>query len=70
MNGTTHLKGFKDDTWINGIGDLFRKKDSKQWGINLSIYPSKDFLVKINDSKKLTDKKRQEIYSELVKMSI
>ncbi|MEL4432068.1 Tn7-like element transposition protein TnsE [Shewanella mangrovisoli] len=42
MNGTTHLKGFKDDTWINGIGDLFRKKDSKQWGINLSIYPSKD----------------------------
>lgn len=39
MNGSTQLKGFKDDTWINGIGNLYRKKDGIQWGINLSIFP-------------------------------
>lgn len=42
MNSHFCLKGFKDDTWINGIGELFRKIDGVQWGINLSIYPSKE----------------------------
>lgn len=42
MNSHFRLKGFKDDTWINGIGELFRKIDGVQWGINLSIYPSKE----------------------------
>ncbi|MBT1063981.1 transcriptional antiterminator [Bowmanella sp. Y26] len=42
MTGSTRLKGFKDDTWINGIGELFCKKDGTQWGVNLSIYPSKE----------------------------
>ncbi|GAB2692336.1 Tn7-like element transposition protein TnsE [Aliiglaciecola aliphaticivorans] len=42
MTGSTRLKGFKDDTWINGIGELFCRKDGNQWGVNLSIYPSKE----------------------------
>lgn len=42
MNGSTQLKGFKDDTWINGIGNLYRKKGAIQWGINLSIHPKGD----------------------------
>ncbi len=32
--------------------------------------PSKDFIKKINDSKKLTEKKREELYKELIEMSI
>lgn len=36
------MTGFKADTWINGIGDLFCRKDGVRWGINLSIYPSKE----------------------------
>ncbi len=32
--------------------------------------PSKDLLSKINDSKKLSEKKREEIFNELVKLSI
>ncbi len=36
------MKGFKDDTWINGIGDLFRRTDGTRWGVNLSIYPSRE----------------------------
>ncbi len=32
--------------------------------------PSKDFLEKLNDSKKLTEKKREELYNELIQMSI
>lgn len=39
MNIQDNLKGFADDTWINGIGSLFRKKGHKNWGINLSVYP-------------------------------
>lgn len=31
--------------------------------------PKKDFLAKLNDSKKLSDKKRQEIFEEIIKMS-
>lgn len=42
MNGSTQLKGFKDDTWINGIGSLYRKKGAIKWGINLSIHPKGD----------------------------
>lgn len=42
MNGSIQLKGFKDDTWINGIGNLYRKKGAIQWGINLSIHPKGD----------------------------
>lgn len=42
MNSSTYLKGFKDDTWLNGIGDFFCRKDGVRWGINLSIYPSKE----------------------------
>lgn len=37
---------------------------------NPNNQPSKEILDKINDSKKLTDKKRQEIYNELIKMSL
>lgn len=32
--------------------------------------PSKDFLGKLNDSKKLSEKKREELYEELINMSI
>ncbi|MBT3726721.1 hypothetical protein HOG21_03315 [bacterium] len=32
--------------------------------------PSKQFLEKINDSKKISEKKREELYRELIKMSI
>nr|MDD3720601.1 ribonuclease HII [Candidatus Gracilibacteria bacterium] len=32
--------------------------------------PSKEFLSKINDSKKLTEKKREEIFQELINLSI
>ena len=39
MNESIQLKGFKDDTWINGIGNFYRKKDGVQWGINLSVHP-------------------------------
>lgn len=42
MTGAVYLTGFKDDTWLNGIGDLFCKKDSLRWGVNLSIYPGKE----------------------------
>ncbi len=42
MNSSTRLKGFKDDTWINGIGDFFCRNGGNQWGVNLSIYPSKE----------------------------
>ncbi|PHS42986.1 MAG: transcriptional antiterminator [Marinobacter sp.] len=42
MNSSTYLKGFKDDTWLNGIGDFFCRMDGVRWGINLSIYPSKE----------------------------
>ena len=31
--------------------------------------PNKELLEKINDSKKLSDKKRQEIFDELIKLS-
>jgi len=42
LNSSTYLKGFKDDTWLNGIGDFFCRMDGVRWGINLSIYPSKE----------------------------
>lgn len=42
MTGSIHLNGFKDDTWLNGIGDLFCKTDGVRWGVNLSIYPGKE----------------------------
>lgn len=42
MTGAVYLKGFKDDTWLNGIGDLFCKTDGVRWGVNLSIYPGKE----------------------------
>lgn len=42
MNSSTRLKGFKDDTWINGIGDFFCRNGGNKWGVNLSIYPSKE----------------------------
>ena len=42
MNGGSRLKGFNDDTWINGIGNLYRKKGGSQWGINLSIFPRRE----------------------------
>lgn len=42
MTDAVYLKGFKDDTWLNGIGDLFCKKDGVRWGVNLSIYPGKE----------------------------
>lgn len=42
MTGSVRLKGFKDDTWLNGIGELFCKTDSVRWGVNLSIYPGKE----------------------------
>jgi len=32
--------------------------------------PSKDFLLKLNDSKKLTEKTREKLYTELVQMSL
>lgn len=44
-------KGFQPDTWVNGIGDLFKlqkKQDdvnsntNRRWGINLHIHPSKE----------------------------
>lgn len=41
------LSGFKDNTWINGIGSLFKRINGSKWGVNLSIYPSK---IKGNDS--------------------
>jgi ribonuclease HII len=31
--------------------------------------PEEKFISKINDSKKLTEKKRDELYSELIEMS-
>jgi len=31
--------------------------------------PDKDFLEKLNDSKKLTEKKREELFKELIEMS-
>ena len=37
---------------------------------NFENMPSKKFLSKLDDSKKLTDKKRDEIYKELIEMSI
>lgn len=39
MNPQDNLRGFVDDTWLNGIGSLFRKEGHKNWGINLSVYP-------------------------------
>lgn len=42
MTDNIRLKGFKDDTWLNGIGDLFCRKDAMKWGVNLSIYPGKE----------------------------
>lgn len=39
MNIQDNLRGFSDDTWLNGIGSLFRKEGHKNWGINLSVYP-------------------------------
>ncbi|MBY8031498.1 hypothetical protein KW464_20035 [Vibrio fluvialis] len=42
MSNTASLKGFSDDTWINGIGDLFRNKDGSRWGINLSVFPHRE----------------------------
>jgi hypothetical protein len=42
LTSSTRFNGFKDDTWINGIGELFRRKDGTQWGVNLSIYPNKE----------------------------
>ncbi|WP_348671310.1 Tn7-like element transposition protein TnsE [uncultured Idiomarina sp.] len=35
------LGGFEDNTWINGIGSVFKRADGSKWGINLSIYPRK-----------------------------
>jgi ribonuclease HII len=32
--------------------------------------PSKDFLNRINDSKKITEKKREALYEELIAMSV
>jgi ribonuclease HII len=32
--------------------------------------PGIEFISKINDSKKLTEKKREELYLELIEMSI
>jgi len=37
---------------------------------NPDVMPDKDFLSKLNDSKKLTEKKREELYRELVNMSV
>jgi ribonuclease HII len=31
--------------------------------------PKKSFIEKLNDSKKLTEKKRDELYKELIEMS-
>lgn len=42
MTDSIQLKGFKDDTWLNGIGDLFCRRDGVRWGVNLSIYPGKE----------------------------
>lgn len=42
MNRSNQINGFKDDTWINGIGSLYRKKGATKWGINLSIHPKGD----------------------------
>ena len=36
---------------------------------NIKNFPSKEFINKLNDSKKLTEKKREEIYKELIEMS-
>ena len=36
---------------------------------NPKNFPSKEFINKLNDSKKLTEKKREEIYKELIEMS-
>jgi len=36
---------------------------------NVKNFPSKEFINKLNDSKKLTEKKREEIYKELIEMS-
>ena len=36
---------------------------------NSKSMPDKEFISKINDSKKLTEKKREEIYTELIEMS-
>lgn len=32
--------------------------------------PAKDLLERLNDSKKLTEKKRERLYSELIELSI
>jgi len=31
--------------------------------------PSKDFMREVNDSKKLSEKKREELYSKLIELS-
>lgn len=40
MNGNAYLKGFEENTWINGIGELFCRKDGVRWAVNLSVFPS------------------------------
>lgn len=42
MNGSTQINGFKEDTWINGIGNLYCRKGGSKWGINLSVYPHRE----------------------------
>jgi ribonuclease HII len=32
--------------------------------------PSSEFLARINDSKKITEKKREKLYEELIAMSV
>ncbi|WP_051125928.1 Tn7-like element transposition protein TnsE [Pseudovibrio sp. FO-BEG1] len=39
MNGIVHLKGFEENTWINGIGDLFCRQGGVRWAVNLSVFP-------------------------------
>ncbi|SFL18515.1 hypothetical protein SAMN04488518_1204 [Pseudovibrio ascidiaceicola] len=41
MNGIVHLKGFEEDTWINGIGELFCRKGGVRWAVSLSVFPSR-----------------------------
>ena len=42
MTDAVKIKGFSDDTWINGIGQLFRYNDSGRWFIDIRCHPQKE----------------------------
>lgn len=47
-----NLRGFLDNTRLNGIGSLFRKDGHKNWAINLSVHPYKQEEPPHDENKK------------------